>query len=210
MVLEGTVTTTDESLYPIIVAIAAITTFATPYLIKFSMKISDQAQLALPQRSQHILNKYYTWFNRPSKEDKKDSKSKNIIRFLINGLIVAIVASISAQVVIPHLFPAVNKEWPFQFLFWLVISLLASPFIWAMLFAHWERHVHLSKVVKFLPWLFTGAELVLLAWLYFAYPVILLPLVIFLGVYFKLFFHPIQNVYFWLENNLIYNLSRKY
>lgn len=204
--------TTDETLYPIIVAISAITTFATPYLIKFGMKISDKVEERIPSSWLKLLKRYRTWLILPASESSEQQNwgGKNIIRFLINGVIIAIIATVCAHVVILRFLPAINQEWPFQFLFWLVVFLLASPFIWAMLFAYQPARRGPGKIFRALAWIIALAELCLLAMMYFTFPILILPLAVLLCAYFKLFFHSIKTVYAWLENNLIYNITRKY
>lgn len=210
--LGSTMKATDKSLYPIIVAIAAITTFATPYLIKLGLKISVKAEENMPLSWQNLLKRYRNWFNPPIEEASQQHRwhGMSIVRFVINGIIIAIIATICAHVVIPHLFPAVNQEWPFQFLFWLIIALLASPFIWAMLFAHRPTQIGSRKIVRALATLITLAVLSGLAIEFFTFPILILPLAVVLYAFFKLFFHPIKISYAWMENNLIYNLTRKH
>lgn len=207
--LGSSLKTTDRYLYPVVVAIAAITTFATPYLIKFGLKISDRAEECLPHSWQAFLKRYRRWMF-PEEGSTKKWHGKYLIRFLTNGMIVAILAIVSAQVFIPHLFPAVNHEWPFQFLFWLVICLLISPFIWAMLFSCGPSKKSSGRAIKFLTWLLTFLELFGLGFIFLTKPILMIPIGLILYGFFKLFFHPIKISYFWLENNLIYNLSRKY
>lgn len=210
----GSTVTTDRSLYPIIVAIAAITTFTTPYLIKLGVQISDKGESLTPSSWQDLLKRYQNWlYLTPTESLKKKhwkGKGTPIIKFVLNGISVAIIATLSAQVLIHRFLPAVNQEWPFQFLFWLIISLIASPFIWAMLFAYKPAKKISGRIIKGAMWLITFTELVGFALLYFTFPMLIIPLAIILCAYFKLFFHFIKRGYSKLENNLIYNLTRKY
>lgn len=209
--IGSTIKTTDDTLYPIIVAIAAITTFVTPYLMKLGLKISDQAEEKIPIQWLDQLKKYHHWLSPPSIIGHKEKKMnhKRIPRFILNGIIIAIIATVSAHVVIPQIFPAVNKEWPFQLMFWLIIAFLSSPFIWAMLFAHRTKG-KTRKIERAFIGLLTVVELCGLAFLYLTFPILMIPLALFLIVYFMLFFHNIKTWYAWLENQLIYNLTRKY
>ncbi|MDR2761536.1 MAG: cation:proton antiporter [Planctomycetaceae bacterium] len=48
----------DSNLYPIAVAVSAITTFTTPYLIKYSGFVSDHLEMRIPTRLRQSLLKY--------------------------------------------------------------------------------------------------------------------------------------------------------
>ncbi len=208
--IGSTMKITDGNLYPIIVGISAITTFVTPYLIKFGLKISDKVEQFIPQKGLDLQKRYQKWWQLHRHAQKYSRYKTFIIRFIINGLIVSFIAIGSAEVLIPRFFPIVNQEWPFQFLFWLIISLVASPFIWAMLFASPDEQTIKSKVAQGSAWLFALAEFSIIAWLFFAFPLLIIPLALILWAYFKLFFYAIKTFYFRLEKILIYNLSRKY
>lgn len=202
---------TNASLYPIIVAISAITTFATPYLMKLGMKLSEKAEQALPPQWSQGLKKYQNWIQPPSRESlqEKSWKGTKVLRFIVNGIIIAIIATVCAHLVIPRFLPAVNQEWPFQFLFWLAILLLASPFIWAMLFSYDVLGQKQNNFMQVLVWTITGAELLFLGISYLTFPLLIVPLACILFVIFKLCFHFIKKSYTWLETSLLYNLTRK-
>lgn len=203
--LGGSMKMMDGALYPIVVAIAVITTFATPYLIKIGLWLGDNSKSWLPSPWQDRLKSYQEKFAQETVGQKP--QTKNFIRFFLNGLIVAMIATVCAHVLIPHLIPAVDYEWPFQFLFWFIISLLLSPFIWAMFFTNKTRKTSLMVIIARL---IAATELFLLGWFYLSMPILMLPIGLLLYAHFKLFFHPIKTTYLWMENQLVSNLTRKY
>lgn len=209
--IGSSMTILNESLYPIIVSISAITTFTTPYLMKFGIKVSEKAEKAMPPLGLKLLKRYHKGFTHLSEFMEKHSKKvKNSLRFIINSIIVAIIGSVCGDIVIPHFFPAVNKEWSYQLLFWLIISILTSPFIWAMLYAGQPVRRGKGKIVIIIRWLIVFGGLCTLAFIYFTFPLLILPLAALLYVYFKLFFSLIKSCYTWLENNLHYNLTHRF
>jgi monovalent cation:H+ antiporter-2, CPA2 family len=202
--------TTEGSLYPIVVAISAITTFTTPYLIRWGMKISHHVEGSLPKAFQNVLIAYRKAVNRRFETRNNGVKTRHAIRFIINAIIIAILASVSANIIIPKLLPIVNNEWLYQFLFWSIVVLISSPFIWAMLFSQHPAHTNSAKASKGIAWFITLAELGGLGLLYLTFPVLLIPLALLLVVFCMLFFHSLKKGYAFLESHLIYNLTRSY
>jgi monovalent cation:H+ antiporter-2, CPA2 family len=49
---------TSDFLYPIVIAVSAVTTFTTPYLIKFSGPIADWLERHIPENIRHRLQRY--------------------------------------------------------------------------------------------------------------------------------------------------------
>ncbi|MBS4170785.1 cation:proton antiporter [Neochlamydia sp. AcF95] len=211
--LGSSLVATDGSLYPIVVAISAITTFATPYLIKLGLQISYRVENSVPQKGAMLLKKYHAWIIPIVRGHlgPKGMEEKKIVRFTVNAIIVAILATISAQVIIPRFLPVVDQQWPFQFIFWLMLYILASPFIWAMLFTYPSSKANKKAcLLQILLWGITGVELGMLSCLYLSFPWITVPLGIVLSIYFTLFFQPLKRCYTWLENSLINNLTCKH
>lgn len=201
---------TDESLYPIIVAISAITTFATPYLIKFGLKISERVESSIPANWQMSLKNYRGWLLPDNNEPNNESwKTNHIIRFCINAIIVAIIFSISAQVIVPRFLSIINLHWPLQLVFWLVIFFIASPFIWAMLFSYQPKKGSQGRIIRLFNWTLTALEVGGFALIYFTFPWVLIPILAILFLFYQLFFQHVQSFYAKLENNLINNLTRK-
>ena len=132
-----------------------------------------------------------------------------MVRFFINGIIVAIITLICAKVIIPRFMPVVNQHWPFQFLFWLTAALIMSPFIWAMLFAHQSLKGSWTPGHT-LAWLLTFLEVVILTMIYLVSPILMFPIALLLVGFFKLSYHSLKMAYAWFEKNLINNLTREH
>jgi monovalent cation:H+ antiporter-2, CPA2 family len=202
----GTIQKTTESLYPIIVAIATITTFATPYFIKLSGKISEQVEQKLPASLRHGLNAYIAAVRRFQEKAKQQILNhKGAIRFCINSMVVAILCTLALNFFIPVFLPANNQLSFIKFLIWAVTLLIASPFIWAMLFG--SRPTHL--ISRILVWSLTVAELFFFLWTYFESFVPIIILAILMIIYFKLNYKMTKNLYYSFENQLISNLSQQ-
>ena len=53
---------TSDFLYPVIVAVSLVTTFTTPYLIRYSGQIAEWLERRLPARWLEALNNYGLWW----------------------------------------------------------------------------------------------------------------------------------------------------
>lgn len=59
---------TSDFIYPIAVAVSALTTLTTPYLIKSSEGVSKLFEKFMPRPVLRTMEAYYQWSNKPSKE----------------------------------------------------------------------------------------------------------------------------------------------
>ena len=197
----------SEALFPIIVSISVITTFATPYLIKYSMKLSK----SLAPKEQHMhASRYAKWLHRISSKAKHQfSKGSGIIRFIINGIIVAIICTIADAYVIPQLYAFIKMRWALQLIVWALALGASTPFLWAMVYGFKEDKDSKQTNIRLFAWTVVIAELGLLIvpglqtlWL-----VIPLGMLVFLSVWF--YAPSLKSTYFWMEKHLIKNLSSR-
>lgn len=196
----------SPTLYPIIVAVSAITTFTTPYLIRFSGYLNQRLDSTLSEKTKNILGNYANWLYRirASKENKIVYRHA-VLRLLINGIIVAIIFTLDDQFILPHM-QQWFAQWPFsKAATWLLGLILASPFIWAMLTAF--RGI--NPIFYLFSCLFILAEITVLSLAFFQswlVTVILLGLAI---LFFTLVYKQLNQYYQWFENRLLSNLQTK-
>lgn len=208
--LGGSMTLISPSLYPIVVAIAAITTFATPYLIKFSLRFSKQIEQKIPSKFSQLIYNYRQWINafQPLGPDQ-GLQTKDIARFMINGIIVAIICVIPSNFLIPKFFPSANTTWILELIIWSSALSIASPFIWAMLFAQTVKEKFHFTVLRIFGWIITFAELLFLILPFLSFHSIILPIALILTALIKFNFFRIKDIYFSLENRLVDNLTQR-
>ena len=124
----------SEFLFPVAVGASAITTFSTPYMIKYSDKVYYIVEKILPQKWQDYINAY------SSRTDtaKSESETRKLIKkVLINVLINVILISSILILCSKFLLPALSKSFVgiVPKMITLVVGLLfSSPFLWALIF----------------------------------------------------------------------------
>jgi CPA2 family monovalent cation:H+ antiporter-2 len=207
---------TSDVLYPIVVAVSAITTFTTPYLIRLSGGLVSKIETSLPVEVKSFLNNYSTWVYR-TLADKKESVSyrKIIMRFFVNAIIVAVIFTLINEFLSPYLRQYIARDWLVKVISWVTAMLLSSPFIWAKLFAvkaDVEFTDSKSKSSYYLLisiiWTMVIAEVIFLSIAYFYTWVIVGILLTVVLVFFKLFYARIGKFYYWFENNFLANIRQ--
>ncbi len=124
----------SDFLFPVAVGASAITTFTTPYLIKYTEPLYGYLEKLLPDKWVNKLNRYSSSTESIQVESAWKIVLKSYGRIvLINGTILLALALISSNFLVPFVNDKVENEW-FRLLIILVISLgAAAPFIWAMM-----------------------------------------------------------------------------
>ena len=121
-------------MYPIAVGVSAITTFLSPYMIRFSEPTYDFIERKLPAKWLDVINSY----SNTSRKISEDSDWKILVEsylkiILVNGAIALGIIIIGYHVIYPY-----EKKWFHQSLtndiiFFLLTAMSALPFIWGVL-----------------------------------------------------------------------------
>ncbi len=124
-----TLKVTSGFLYPIAVAVSAITTFTTPYLIKFSVPFYNLLDKHLPKRLKNAIERYSS----DTQHIKMESDWKVVIRsYLVQITIYTII--ILGIIVFTSRYILVDKPTDSlaNILVAVVVLLVISPFLWAL------------------------------------------------------------------------------
>lgn len=90
-----TLKVTSEFLYPIVVAVSAITTLLTPYLIRLADPLSVKAAKSMPQAVAGVFGRYSIWLESMQLEGDKAALAKIVFRILLQVLVnCALVAAV--------------------------------------------------------------------------------------------------------------------
>jgi CPA2 family monovalent cation:H+ antiporter-2 len=90
-----TLKVTSEFLYPIVIAVSAITTLLTPYLIRLADPLSAKAAKSMPQAAANLFGRYTAWLQSMQLEGDKAALAKIVFRILLQVLVnCALVAAV--------------------------------------------------------------------------------------------------------------------
>ena len=124
----------SQFLFPVAVGVSAITTFTTPYFIKFSEPLYNGIVKLLPEKWMRHLEAYTseTQENRDNPLWKKMLKSYNRT-LVVNSIILVAIALLFRYFFVPFLDARINSELWRNMVLVSSASLLASPFLWAII-----------------------------------------------------------------------------
>ena len=191
----------SPKLYPIAVAVSLVTTFTTPYLIKYSAAMAEKLEALLPPGVRMSLNRYVIWC-----EHKQfgTGRNKQIFvffgRWLANGMVVTLIFNLGRKY-FSELSPVL--VWPLAFI-------VASPFIWGMIFTSRKNYLKIREEANLLKAITVLSFPVLTAiWVsalsleYFPLKyVIPLTCLFLVAIYFTLF-KRLESYYGWFEKTFL-------
>lgn len=124
----------SDFLFPVAVGASAITTFTTPYLIKFSEPFYNVIAKVLPQKWVRKLNAYSSGTQSIQAESEWKLVLKSYIRIaLTNGIVLLAIVLFSFNILLPFVNRNVNDD-ILRTAIVLIISLgAAAPFFWAFM-----------------------------------------------------------------------------
>lgn len=201
---------TSSIIYPIIVAVSAITTFTTPYLIRASLSLEHYFKHTLPPPQLHFFESYTLWKKQPHKRKSAASILKTSkLRWFINAIAVVIVFTLVEKLFLHQLSAIFNSQlWLVRNLCWLFALLLSSPFIWGMLMVFNVKKLHLFDVsLTAGNLLLILIELTLLSNSYFTHWKYCGILIIVMICWFMIFHRQLAKIQAWLADHLLNNLN---
>lgn len=128
-----TLNVTSAFLYPIAVAISAITTFTTPYLIKFSDPLYHWIEKRLPMKWKLAINQYGTG----AQTIQAESDWKIVLRsyltvVIINSVIVMALILLSEKFLLPLITASVASPTVAAVITCFIALIAIAPFLWAL------------------------------------------------------------------------------
>lgn len=208
----------SPKLYPIAVAVSLVTTFTTPYLIKYSGPFADKFEKLLPWWIRDLSNRYVAWCEHTKGSSKRYKETAGLLfRWVANGILVTIIFNFSFEHITPlfETHAADFSKWKFH-LSWIVAFLASSPFIWGMVFTSRKNYLRIRKeksvakalVVLSFP-ILTSIWIGSLSAKYFPLKIILpFTLVCLVVIYFSIF-KRLESYYRWLERTFLESFEKK-
>lgn len=181
---------TSHFLYPIAVAVSLITTFTTPYLIRFSEPAATAIEKRLPARLKIFLARYLSWLEERRATPKSNVASALAMRWAINGLAVSVIFFLGSEYL----------NWS-KILVWIAAVAVSAPFIWGMVTAFKIPLVSAFLVftMRVLSFIWIGG----LSSLYFPVRQVALATGVVSLVLYGLFHRRLEASYQWFENRFL-------
>ncbi|NEU08216.1 sodium:proton antiporter [Flavihumibacter sp. R14] len=125
---------TSDFLFPVAVGASAITTFTTPYMIKFSDRFYNFFVSILPPKWLNTLNNYSS----STQKIQAESDWKRVIMayiniVIINGIVILALMLLSVNFLLPFLSENMDNNITSKVMSLIVLLAIASPFFWALM-----------------------------------------------------------------------------
>ena len=208
----------DTKLYPIIVTASTITTFTTPYLIKYSLNGAEKVEKMIPSKFRDYINNYINWFQKFSiVEEKQNTYNLKIIKWSLNLIAIITIYSIISVFLEPQISSYIQSEKLSKFLAWLTAFILAAPSTWAMLNCFYcdtstinsKSSMRGKAIILFLVRIITLLVIGFLS-LNFIPSLITLSVVIIVSIIFLIFFRrQVSHYYSWFEEKFKANFNQE-
>ena len=130
-----TLKVTSDFIYPIAVAVSAITTFTTPYLIKNSNFLYEFLSRRIPQNFQDRLTHYETTFSTKNEIGVFGLLWKAYgIRILLNITVVIGIALFTENVILNYVYEFNDQSKEIPGIGAIIAIILSAPFLWAIVY----------------------------------------------------------------------------
>ncbi|PKB17669.1 cation:proton antiporter [Flavobacterium sp. 5] len=212
--LGVTLKVTNTFLYPIVVAVSAVTVFTTPFMIKYSLPFSEYLAHKLPRKWTKRIERY----SASTQAIKTVSLWQTVINaFLIQVIVLVVIILAIILLSARYLLPLVNDYHLGNSLGALLILGILSPFLWALAFRRVatdevEQLMHDRKsrgpltMLFFIRILLSVFFIGLLLNIFFSPKIALIALIIAVVIY--LIFHKrLHTQYHKIENHFLTNLN---
>jgi len=148
-----TLQVTSAFLYPVAVAVSVLTTFTTPFMIRWSEPVYKFIESRMPKKWKRALNNYSVGAQRVSEA----SDWKNLLRFYaINIVIFSVVILTIILLVTTYVYPLLERNLLNDILLTALTLVILLPFLWALAFRRadlksytriWEKPVQRGPLV---------------------------------------------------------------
>ncbi|MFN0257391.1 cation:proton antiporter domain-containing protein [Pedobacter ureilyticus] len=145
-----TLKATSDFLYPITVAVSAITTFTTPYLIKYSENFYNLLSKILPQKWLDAISRYSSSTEGiTTLSDWKVLLRSYIINTITHSVIIIAVVVLASRYLHPFIIKNITNGTNGVIITVIIAFLIMSPFLWALSIRRIEKtaysHLWLNK-----------------------------------------------------------------
>jgi CPA2 family monovalent cation:H+ antiporter-2 len=132
--LGVTLKLTSDFLYPIVVAVSAVTTFTTPYLIRHSDPIYLWIERNLPRGLLDRLERYEQAMNRTDSRERPVELLWRVygLSALLNSVVIGAIGLASGRLLLPYLLGAVGDSAALRLSLGLGTVVACAPFLYAL------------------------------------------------------------------------------
>jgi CPA2 family monovalent cation:H+ antiporter-2 len=140
-----TLSVTSSFLYPVAVAVSVLTTFTTPYMIRFSEPVYRLLERALPLKWKTALDNYSIG----AQNITEISDWKKVVRFYFKNVVVFSVIIITIIILSTRFLAPLLARYHWNQVFTVIVTLvILAPFLWALAFRRTNHESYANVWMK--------------------------------------------------------------
>lgn len=213
---------TNSFLYPIAVAVSALTTFLTPYLISSAGPIYEWIESKLPKKWKNSIVNYGTATQRIGYESVwKNFLFKQFMSIFINSVLVISITLVGVNILLPFSLKTIEHRSFAKITSYLVCFILSLPFIWAIAFHFYKKHLPpaLTQVrMYYFPIFILRSIRVLVAMAlvafqisqFFPFTTTVIVSLLFIFLFISRLSTSLEKTYIWVRDQFVRNLNEKH
>lgn len=212
----------SDFLFPVAVGASAITTFTTPYMIKYSDNFYGFLCKILPKKLQKAIDSYSATTQTIQAESEwKNFYKRTLSLTLVNGIIVLAIMALGVHLLLPALQNVIPSDVLARILSFVISIAVSFPFLWAILFKRlnnmnyqelWKNNNYKNGPLFILESFRILIGMLLLVYLvhsiFSTYTSLFIIIPILIGL-FLIFSKKIHNVYSHIEGRFVSNLNSR-
>jgi CPA2 family monovalent cation:H+ antiporter-2 len=213
-----TLNVTSDFLYPMAVAVSVITTFTTPYLIKYSEPFAQFVENLLPQRILQVVNRYSSSTQAVAVSNQaRDVLRSYLTRLVLLTIVLLAITILSKELAINVVYNKLEPREVASFAAFLMTFLFSAPFFWALLskkmtqgfpaFGTSGRLIFIPFALSFSRYIVVAGILGFQISLFFPTLLAALFLLVVSILGLNWFSQHLEGVYEWFEKNFLQNLN---
>lgn len=215
--LGVTLKVTSSFLYPVAVAVSVITTFTTPYLIRFSDPFANWLEKVLPKKFVESIYRYSSSTQAVSVSNKaKEALKDFLVRLVVLVVILVGITAFGREVILSFVIREFGMNGLTSSITFALTFLASAPFFWALsrgkindsltIFGSSRRYVFLPYALSFFRYLITSAILSIQLSIFFS-ALVAASVFVFISILSVTHFsNHLGGVYNWFEKTFVKNL----
>ena len=138
--LGVTLRVTNEKLYPIAVAVSVLTTFTSPYMVRYSDQLYKRLERVLPSKIRRVMDSYSVFPQASAMTSRREYLKNYCLKLLLNTVIVVAILLTMSQGLLPWFETQFASSTLALTASSVLTILLSAPFLWALVFSQIDGH----------------------------------------------------------------------
>ncbi len=213
-----TLNVTSSFLYPVAVAVSVITTFTTPYLIKYSDPFASWLERSLPKNAVESIYRYSSYMQTVTVSSKARMAFKDfMVRLILLAVILVGITGFGREIILKFVITEFGVNGLTSSIAFFLTFLASAPFFWAMtrgkinesleIFGAAQKHYFLPYTLSFARYILASLILSIQLSIFFSAIAAASVFVVISVLSVTHFSNQLGGIYDWFEKTFVKNLN---